>query len=112
MPASRARHYRPVSATLRIISSMDIEPSTARFDANFSPIQADLNAHVGMLVPLDHPPDLEKPRTQHDWRIGVSRQTGRLSLHAFLTGGGPGRDYYRDHYHSRTRLVFGLSYPL
>lgn len=82
-------------------------------DAHFSPMsKLTLSAHVGMLLPLAHPEEFEKPRTQHDWRIGASRQTGRVSLHAFLTGGGPGRDYYRDHYHNRTRLVLGLSYPL
>ena len=82
-------------------------------DANFSPMsKLNLNAHVGMLVPIDFPEGSEKPRTQHDWRIGVARQFGTLSLHAFLTGGGPGRDYYRGHYRDRTSLVLGLSYPL
>jgi uncharacterized protein (TIGR02001 family) len=82
-------------------------------DANFSPMsKLNLNVHVGMLVPLDYPRSFEKPRTQHDWRIGVARQVGRVSLHAFLTGGGPGRDYYRGHYRDRTSLVLGLSYPI
>jgi uncharacterized protein (TIGR02001 family) len=82
-------------------------------DAHFSPMsKLNLSAHFGMLVPLAYPEELEKPRTQRDWRIGASRQTGRISIHAFLTGGGPGRDYYRDRYHNRTRLVFGVSYPL
>jgi uncharacterized protein (TIGR02001 family) len=82
-------------------------------DANFSPMRKlNLSAHVGLLVPLDYPADFGESRTQRDWRVGVARQVGPLSLHAFLTGGGPGRDFYRDSYHSRTRLVFGLSCPL
>lgn len=82
-------------------------------DANFSPAsKLNLNAHFGMLFPIDYPDSFGEPRVQRDWRLGVSRQAGRLSLHAFLTGGGPGRDFYRDHYHSRTRLVFGVSLPL
>ena len=82
-------------------------------DVNVSPMmKLNLNAHIGLLVPVDYPEEVGKPRAQRDWRIGVSRQTGRLSLHAFLTGGGPGRDYYRERYHNRRRLVFGLSYPL
>jgi uncharacterized protein (TIGR02001 family) len=82
-------------------------------NANFSPMsKLNLNAHVGMLVTLDYPEQFGKPRTQHDWRIGVARQVGPLSLHAFLTGGGPGRDYYRGRYRDRTSLVLGLSYPL
>jgi hypothetical protein len=82
-------------------------------EANFSPMsKLNLNAHVGILVPLDYPREFGKPRTQHDWRIGAARQVGPLSLHAFLTGGGPGRDYYRGHYRDRTSLVLGLSYPI
>jgi len=82
-------------------------------DVNVSPAaKTNLNAHVGLLIPLDYAENAEKPHNQHDWRIGVVHQVGRISLQAFLTGGGPGRDYYRGHYHSRTNLVFGLSYPL
>jgi uncharacterized protein (TIGR02001 family) len=82
-------------------------------DANVSPMRKlNLNAHVGLLVPLDYPTEFGGSRTQRDWRVGVARQVGPLSLHAFLAGGGPGRDFYRDSYHSRTRLVFGLSAPL
>jgi uncharacterized protein (TIGR02001 family) len=82
-------------------------------DANFSPMaKLNLNAHIGLLAPLDYPGEFEKPRAQHDWRLGVAHQLGRLSLHAFVTGGGPGRDYYRGHYHDRTALVIGLSSPL
>lgn len=82
-------------------------------DANVSPMpKLNLNAHVGLLIPLDYSEEAEKPRNQHDWRIGVARQVGRMSLHAFLTGGGPDPDYYRGHNHNRTNLVLGLSYPL
>ena len=82
-------------------------------NANVSPMpKLSLYAHVGLLVPLDYPETGLKPRTQHDWSLGVSRQTGPVSLHAILTGGGPDADYYDDRAHSRTKLVFGVSYPL
>ena len=82
-------------------------------DANLSPMpKLNLNAHVGLLIPVDYDEAADKPRNQHDWRIGVARQLGRISLHAFLTGGGPDRDYYRGHHHNRTNLVLGVSYPL
>lgn len=82
-------------------------------DANISPMpKLNVNAHIGLLVPLDYSEDTSKPRNQHDWRIGVARQVGRVSLHAFLTGGGPDPDYYRGHERGRTNLVVGLSYPL
>jgi uncharacterized protein (TIGR02001 family) len=82
-------------------------------EANMSPApKLNLNAHVGLLIPLDYSEDLEKPRNQHDWRLGIARQVGRVSLHAFLTGGGPDPDHYRGHEHSRTNLVLGISAPL
>jgi uncharacterized protein (TIGR02001 family) len=82
-------------------------------DANVSPMpKLNLNAHVGLLVPLDYPEGIEKPRNQHDWRVGAAWQFGRVSLHAFLTGGGPDSDYYRGQYHDRTNLILGISLPL
>mgnify|MGYP003579000076 CR=1 FL=1 len=82
-------------------------------NASISPMpKLSLYGHVGLLVALDYPEASVKPRTQHDWSFGVSRQAGPVSLHAILTGGGPDADYYHDRAHSRTKLVFGVSYPL
>ena len=81
-------------------------------DAELSPApKLRLNGHFGLLFWLDYPYE-EKPPTQHDWRIGASREVGPVSLHLIVTGGGPGRDYYRGRWHSRTALVAGLSWPL
>ena len=82
-------------------------------NANVSPMpKLSLYAHVGLLLPVDYPEAVRKPRAQHDWSLGASRQAGPVSLHAILTGGGPDADYYDDRAHSRTKLVFGVSYPL
>ena len=79
-------------------------------DANVSPARKlRLDGHVGVLVPLAYRDMGESARTQYDWRIGAAREVGPLSLHAILTGGGPGRDYYGGHWHSRTAFVLGLS---
>jgi hypothetical protein len=71
-----------------------------------------LNAHIGLLVPADYSEGAAKPRRQHDWRLGAARQVGRMSLHVFLTGGGPDPDYYRGQTRGRTNLILGLGYPL
>jgi len=82
-------------------------------NANFSPMsKLTLFGHAGLLLPLSDQDGERELRTQHDWSIGASRQLGPVSLHAILSGGGPDGDYYHDRYHSRTKLVFGVSYPL
>jgi uncharacterized protein (TIGR02001 family) len=68
-----------------------------------------LDAHVGLLVPLTYPDEGAYGGSQHDWRIGSAYELGPLSLHAILTGGGPGRDYYRGRYRDRTAVVLGVS---
>ncbi|HEX6742462.1 MAG TPA: hypothetical protein VF079_11800, partial [Sphingomicrobium sp.] len=60
------------------------------------------------LVPIDY----SDKRPQYDWRLGIAREVGPASLHVIATGGGPGRDYYRDRWHNRTALIFGLSWAL
>jgi uncharacterized protein (TIGR02001 family) len=70
-----------------------------------------LSAHAGLLVPLRHAGG-DEYRAQYDWRLGITRELGRLSLQAAWTGGGPGPDYYRGREHRRNRLVLGLSFIL
>jgi uncharacterized protein (TIGR02001 family) len=70
-----------------------------------------IEGHVGMHVPI-RTPSTENYRNEFDWRIGVSRQLGRLSLHAAWSDGTPGSDYYRGHSHSRSALVVGASWVL
>ena len=85
----------------------------AEANASFSPMtKLNLFGHVGMLFPLSDGLEERELRPQHDWSIGASRQLGPVSLHAILSGGGPDGDYYHDRYHSRTKLVFGVSCPL
>lgn len=71
-----------------------------------------LNGHLGLLVPISSGEAIEEFRTQYDWRLAARRELGRASLHLVATGGGPGRDYYRGRYHSRTAVTLGLSYAL
>ena len=80
-------------------------------DANFSPAhKLHLTGHAGLLVPIDYRG--ENPSNQYDWRVGVSRDVGKLTLHVIGSGGGPGRDYYRGRWHSRNAIVVGVSWAL
>lgn len=68
-----------------------------------------LDGHVGVLVPLRKASLDRSYRTDFDWRIGVTRELGRLSLHAAWSDGAPGHDYYGYRLHSRSALVLGAS---
>ncbi len=70
-----------------------------------------LNAHLGSLVYLRTPAVYFPGReARYDWRLGVSRQFGNLDLHAALSGGGPGREYYSGGLHGKTALTAGASW--
>ena len=70
-----------------------------------------IEGHVGMHMPL-RTPSGDNYRKDFDWRIGVSRELGRLSLHAAWSDGAPGNDHYNGHSHSRSALVVGASWVL
>jgi uncharacterized protein (TIGR02001 family) len=70
-----------------------------------------IDAHVGMLVPLRTPPG-GSYRRDVDWRIGVSRRLGRVSLRAAWSDGSPGHDFYEQRRHSRSALVLGATWAL
>ena len=65
-----------------------------------------LSGHVGALTYLRGGLD---NRLHYDWRIGASRELGRLSTELALSSGGPGRDFYDHGFHNRTTLVLSIS---
>jgi uncharacterized protein (TIGR02001 family) len=82
-------------------------------DANLSPKRKfHVTGHAGLLVPLSYSDASGRKETQYDWRLGVTRDFGRLSLQLIGSGGGPGQDYYRGRGHSRNALTIGLSWAL
>lgn len=68
--------------------------------------------HVGLLVPVRTPRYATGSRAEHDWSLGLAHDFGRFTLHGDISGGGPGRDFYRGREHRRTRLVVGATYAL
>ena len=63
-----------------------------------------LQGHVGLLVPLRG-----KQHPILDWRLGLTRQFGRISLHAAWAGAA-GRRYDDTYSRSSSGFVFGASY--
>lgn len=82
-------------------------------NANVSPARLwGIDGHVGLLVSLHRGRGSDDAGSEHDWRVGITRSLGRVSLRAVWTGGGPSDDYYRDRVRSKNKLVFGLIYAL
>jgi uncharacterized protein (TIGR02001 family) len=82
-----------------------------QLEASVSPAEHwHLTAHVGSLNYVDTPPQYTvRRKSLYDWRLGVAREIGNFEIHAALTGGGPGRQYYYGESHSKTAIVAGAS---
>lgn len=68
-----------------------------------------LDGHIGMLVPLRSPANDERYRTAFDWRAGVTRELGRVSLHLSWNEGVRGRNYYGHSSHRQGAIILGAS---
>lgn len=69
-----------------------------------------LSAHAGALTYVRLPAYYYGNRKrQLDWRLAASRQFGRFEVHAALSGGGPGKEYYAGKVRDRTALTAGAS---
>lgn len=53
-----------------------------------------LSAHAGSLTYLSAPVPYHYRATHYDWRLSVARQFNAIELHAALSDGGPGREFY------------------
>lgn len=71
-----------------------------------------LDGHVGALAGLRAPAGTRVNRPGVDWSAGVSRQLGRMSVHASWSDGLPGHDFYDHRRHGRSAVVLGASAAL
>lgn len=69
-----------------------------------------LSAHAGRLFYLTLAPAYAGFRDQYDWRLSLGRDVHGFDLHAALSGGGPGADFYAGDRRARTALVVGVSH--
>lgn len=84
-------------------------------NANFSPAPNwSLEAHAGVLTVLRNP-SAEPYRSNFDWRVGVGRRLGPISLHAAWVGHGRTPEPFgssRRGLAGRNALVVGVTAPL
>ena len=100
----------PVS--VRLSWSPDYRPGHdavyGEIEASFVPARSwRIDLHLGA---LDEFGGGSVTKMRYDWRIGAARRLGVFELHAALSGGGPGRDYYAGRLHNRTALTLGASW--
>jgi uncharacterized protein (TIGR02001 family) len=80
-------------------------------DGNVSPARKlRLTGHVGILVPVRTGSDRDSSRAQVDWRLGLAREVGPVSLEVAWTHAGHDRAAYRAR--GGNALIFGLSWGL
>ncbi|MBU3078111.1 TorF family putative porin [Sphingomonas quercus] len=66
-----------------------------------------IGGHVGALAFVD---DGGGRPVRYDWRLSATRLLGSFDVHAALSGGRPGRQYYDGRAHDRTALTAGASW--
>lgn len=90
----------------------DISALYAEVEATFRPAANwRVNGHLGSQIHLSTPAQYLAGRAaRYDWRLGVARELGSFDLHAALSGGGPGRDYYSGSFHGKVALTAGAAW--
>ena len=71
-----------------------------------------LTGHVGVIVPFRRIQPGYRYSEDFDWKLGLARQLGPVSLQAAWSAVRPGRGGYRDRKHKRDALILGLTYSL
>ena len=82
-------------------------------NGTFSPAPKwSLDGHVGILFPLKTPQGNERYLTAFDWRLGITREFGPVSLHLAWDEGNRGRAYYGERAGRGRAIVVGASFSL
>ena len=71
-----------------------------------------VSAHAGILAHVGGARAAYARHAHYDWRFGLSRELGPVTLQAAWTSGGPGRDNYEGRDRSRSALIFGATWIL
>lgn len=120
-PGGRARNYTEIyggfsldPVSVRLSWSPDYRPGRdalyGEVEASFTPAPRwRIDLHAGALQEVGGGAGYS-PMLRYDWRVGVARRLGAFDVHAALSGGGPGQDYYAGRVHDRTALTAGASW--
>jgi len=84
----------------------------AEVEATFRPATNwRVNGHLGTQVYLATPARYPAGHAaRYDWRLSVARELGSFDLHAALSAGGPGKDYYSGSFHGKVALTAGAAW--
>jgi len=90
----------------------DVSSLYTEVEATFRPATNwRVNGHLGSQIYLATSAQYLAGRAaRYDWRLGVARELGNFDLHAALSGGGPGKDYYSGSFHNKVTLTAGASW--
>lgn len=69
-------------------------------------------AHAGLIVPFRTVHPGYRYSEDFDWRLGIARNVGPVSIEAAWSAVRPGQGAYRDRGHKRNALIVGLTYNL
>jgi uncharacterized protein (TIGR02001 family) len=69
-------------------------------------------AHAGLVVPFRTVHPGYRYSEDLDWRLGIARIVGPISIEAAWSAVRPGQGAYRDRRHKRDALIIGLTYSL
>ena len=67
-------------------------------------------AHAGLVVPFRKAYPADRYSDDVDWRLGIARLVGPVSIQAAWSAVRPGKRSYRDRGHKRDALIVGLTY--
>lgn len=70
------------------------------------------SAHAGLLVPFRTVHPGYRYSEDLDWKLGIARVAGPVSIEAAWSAVRPGQGAYRDRRHKRNALIVGLTYSL
>ena len=105
-PVSARLHYSPDYRT------GGLSTLYGELEAGFAPARNwRLSAHAGLLTYLNSKAPYRRGGTHQDWRIGISRQFGRVEVHSALSGGHP-YEYSGFRVHKQVAATVGASVSL
>ena len=112
--------YAGISGKL-VSARLNISPDYVKGGSAYAEVNANLplaktltfTAHAGLIIPFKEVHTGYSYSRDVDWKLGLAKIFGPVSVQAAWTAVRPGRqDIYRDRHHRRGALIVGLTYSL
>lgn len=104
----------------RLSARLDVSPDYVKGGSAYGELNGNwplgkklsLTGHAGLIVPFRRIHPGYRYSRDFDWRIGIARFIGPVSIQAAWSAVRPGRGAYREGSHERDALILGLTYSL